>query len=70
MLDRLLGRSESYRFNERSYLKTQEQKTGVVVQAFNPSRGRQRQVDLCESKASLVYMRNSRLTKATQYISK
>ena len=27
----------------------------MEVQAFNPSTGRERQVDLCEFKASLVY---------------
>jgi hypothetical protein len=31
-----------------------------------PALGRQRQVDLCEFKASLIYRVSSRITKATQ----
>ena len=39
----------------------------VVVHTFNPSTGRQRQVDLCEFKASLVYRASSRTgSKATE----
>ena len=33
---------------------------GSVVKTFNPSTWNQRQVDLCESKASLVYRASSR----------
>ncbi|EGW07661.1 hypothetical protein I79_013644 [Cricetulus griseus] len=38
-----------------------------MVHTFNPStRGRQRQEDLCEFKASLVYRASSRTARATQ----
>ena len=38
----------------------------MVVYAFNPSTWRQRQVDICELEASLVYRVSSRIVKATQ----
>jgi len=38
----------------------------MVVQACNPSTQRQKQVDLCEFKASLVYRVTSRTARATQ----
>jgi hypothetical protein len=38
----------------------------MVVHTFNPSKiGRQRQVDLCEFEASLVYRASSRTARAT-----
>jgi hypothetical protein len=37
----------------------------VVVHAFNPSSWRQRQEDLCEFEASLVYLVSSRIARAT-----
>ena len=41
-------------------------KPGVVAHTFNPSTGRQRQVDLCEFKASLVYLESSRTARTIQ----
>ena len=38
----------------------------VVAHTFNPTLGRQRQVDLCEFEANLVYSASSRTAKATQ----
>jgi hypothetical protein len=38
----------------------------VVKHTFNSSTWEQRQADLCEFKASLVYRENSRTTRATQ----
>jgi hypothetical protein len=38
----------------------------VVVHTFNPSIQTQRQVDLCELEASLVYRMSSRRARATQ----
>ena len=38
----------------------------VVVQAFNPIFGRQRQVGLCEFETSLVYRVSTRTVGATQ----
>lgn len=37
---------------------------GVVVYPFNPSRQRQKLVDLCMFEASLVYMPSSKITRA------
>jgi hypothetical protein len=38
----------------------------MVVHTSNQALGRQRQVDLCELKASLVYRVSSRTARATQ----
>jgi hypothetical protein len=38
----------------------------MVASAFNPSTGRQRQADLCEFEASLVYIVSSRTARAIQ----
>ncbi|KAM7330605.1 hypothetical protein ACRRTK_009794 [Alexandromys fortis] len=38
----------------------------VVAYAFNSSTGRQRPLDICEFKASLIYRVNSRTVRATQ----
>jgi hypothetical protein len=38
----------------------------VVASAFNPALGRQKQVKLCEFKASLGYKSSSRTARATQ----
>jgi hypothetical protein len=38
----------------------------MVAHTFNSSTWRLRQADLCEFKASLVYIENSRPTEATQ----
>ena len=38
----------------------------MVAHAFNSSTRRERQVDLCEFKASLVYRASSRTARATQ----
>ena len=37
----------------------------MVVHAFNPALGTQRQVDLCEFKASVMYKASSRTVRAT-----
>ena len=37
-----------------------------MVHTFNPSIGRQKQVDLCEFRASLVYRVSSRTAMATE----
>jgi hypothetical protein len=44
------------------YFNTQLSKSGIAVHTFDPRR--QRQVDLCEFKASLVYIVNSRTARA------
>jgi hypothetical protein len=38
----------------------------VAAHTFNPCIGRQRQADICEFEASLVYRASSRTAKATQ----
>jgi hypothetical protein len=35
----------------------------MVVHPFNPALGKQRQMDLCEFKASLVYKLSSRIAR-------
>lgn len=42
----------------------------MVAHTFNPSLGTQKQADLCESKASLVFRASSRTVKAEKAISK
>jgi hypothetical protein len=47
-------------------LKNFHSQPSVLVHTFNPSTGRQRQLDLCEFKVSLINRVSSRIAKATQ----
>ena len=52
--------------SEKTISKAKVGEPGMVGHAFNPSIGRQRQADLCEFEASLVYRASSRTARATQ----
>ena len=54
--------------SEKTISKAKVGEPGMVGHAFNPSIGRQRQEDLCEFEASLVYRASSRTARATSEI--
>lgn len=52
--------------NDKSSLKDQKITLVVMAHAFNLALGRQRQEDVCEFEASLIYRASSRTSRATQ----